>query len=103
MVNIDQQPMDDVLSGAFEGGITYWASAANFVSADEPRGSEYTDKYYTPKNCVWELITEDGKVTLTYNKLWDAIEEHKGLPEDWDADDYDTIVQMACFGEIVYG
>jgi len=104
MITVDQELMEDVLAGAFEGGINYWADKSRLISSDEPRGDVLSNTYYAPKNFVWKLHTvEDGPTELTEAKLKAAIANHKGDPEDWDADDYDTIVQMACFGEIVYG
>lgn len=101
---INQTLMEDVLSGAFEGGSTYWVDSAVLVSSDEPRGDIMSDKYYTPKNFIWTLNTEDGPVKLYSNKLETAIKSHEGDFEDWDANDYDTILQKACFDNcVVYG
>ena len=100
---VNQQLIEDVLAGAFEGGIGYWANNATLLSSSEPRGDVLSETYYAPKDFVWSLETEDGNAELTEVKLKEAIVNHKGDPEDWDANDYDIIVQKACFGEIVYG
>jgi hypothetical protein len=98
---VTQSLMNDVLIGAFEGGLEWCLRA--FVCADEPRGGVESDSFYAPKNFVWNLRTEDGPTSFNQAKLAKAIQAHPGDPDNWDVCDYDEIVQMACFDEVIYG
>jgi len=105
--------LDDVIITAVEGGIGYWSICDSYK-----RGND------KPTTAEIEELEEDG-VTRTGNKfsinremMKDAMD--KALAErmlnkralaaiimedagDLDADDADSIVQIGCFGRVIFG
>lgn len=91
----------DIIITAVEGGINYWAEILAYTSADG-RGSV-------------TLADEDGDVyTVTAGQATEAARKVVELypntqgadyirVNDIDAEAADMIVQVACYGEIVYG
>ena len=116
--NIKSENVDDVMTTAAYGGITYWAvepSQADFDAA--PKGAhtikeeESGDVFYLTPAKVKQAIVEvaDGKHTnreiagyvQSAFQYWTA---EDGIDcGDIDASAADCIVQVACFGEVIYG
>lgn len=116
-VTINQRDIDDIMSIALEGGITYWCDRAEVI------GGEYLGEYAS------DQISRGGKLklydaeenkqyTLTLPKLLKGIEafiewdrgDHELVTHDKridvsriDAEIADQIIQLALFGEIIYG
>lgn len=107
--------IDCLMSTAFDSGISYWASDW-WVSKEPEADYQFTS----------DVIARDGEITvvewaedteettehvLTLEKVLKGITlwmNHSGrsysyLVENGDAEDGDCVVQMALFGEIVYG
>lgn len=103
----------DLLITAVEGGINYWASVSDYrpdegsvTVHDEEDGDTYsvtTDtiatavgKFMRGENgCQFIESAGDGQFKLS-NRT-------NGEDGDYDAGDADCILQIACFGEVVYG
>lgn len=114
-VNITSQDIDDIMVCALEGGINYWCRKAKvngkylgeYASDQISRGGTLT-LYDAESSDKWELTL--GKF-LNGMKL--AIEQGFGAwvnPADGsidvgdiDTDAADAIVQLALFGEVVFG
>lgn len=103
--------IDGVIITAFEGGINYWADEAKVVDGDY-KGATYAAEVPTRGGAV--LIhdySEDEWHTLTLDKMVEGIKAYfnKGfinpnaIIDDYDASDADCMIQLALFGEIVYG
>lgn len=114
-VNITSQDINDIMVCALEGGINYWCRQAKVVGkylgeyASDQISCGGTLKLYDAESSdVWELTLDKF---LNGMKL--AIEQGIGLsvnPADGsidtceiDADAADAIVQLALFGEVVFG
>lgn len=116
----------DVLTTALEGGIGYWSQAARMVRAAdgshvavvlhpeepgdfEPKRVELADVLRALElaatgdvRYVSERVERTARALLTYSKLAYAAGADDQAP-DYDAGDADAIVQVAAFGEVVYG
>ncbi len=111
---ITGQDIDDIMSAALDGGITYWCSRAEVVG--EYLG-EYASEQISRGGSLILYDTEDGhSFELTLEKflnglqLW--VENIRSFSlafdgrldmDEIDADVADAIVQYALFNEIVYG
>ena len=115
-ISISEEDIDDIMTTALEGGITYWCRKAKVEG-------EYLGEYASEqiaRGGVLKLypVDEDKTYTLTLEKLLKGIEQamqEQYFPnyERWsvdgidtcnvDADVADVIIQFALFGEIVYG
>lgn len=111
---VSGQDIDDIMSSALDGGITYWCGKAEVV--DEYLG-EYASDQISRGGSLKLYDIEDGTVfELTLEKflnglrLW--VENIRSFAlafanrleiDEIDAVSADVIVQYALFGEIVYG
>lgn len=111
---ITGQDIDDIMSAALDGGITYWCSRAEVV---EEYLGEYASEQISRGGSLILYDTEDGhSFELTLEKflnglqLW--VENIRSFSlafdgrldmDEIDADVADAIVQYALFNEIVYG
>ena len=112
--DVSGQDIDDIMSSALDGGITYWCGKAEVV--DEYLG-EYASDQISRGGSLKLYDIEDGTVfELTLEKflnglrLW--VENIRSFAlafanrleiDEIDAVSADVIVQYALFGEIVYG
>lgn len=115
-IRVTSEDIDDIMATALEGGITCWCDKATVVG-------EYLGEFAS------EQISRDGKLKLhdaeddvdyelTLNKLLNGI--RKAIEQDdyshysWfdgneldtcmiDADVADLIIQLAIFGDVIYG
>lgn len=115
-VIVTQEDIDDIMAGALEGGITYWCCKAEVVEDDYY--GEYASEQISRGGslCLYDNET-DEKYVLTLDKFLKGIRLaiKDGYRNDWFSDDArldcgmidgeaaDIIVQMALFGEVVYG
>ena len=119
-VEISDELIENVLCSAFEGGIVYWA---NNISCEDIKDMHkvggYKHEYLTKtekEDAVMYIHTmEGGKVKITKSLILEALQQmgdpknkctkalSRILNEEYDADDADLAVQIACFGEVVYG
>lgn len=112
--------VQDIVDTAAYGGITYWAvepTQANFDAAPEGaftfRDGDEEDGgvHYVIKDQIRRAIVEVAEGQHTNDRIRDYVRsafdnwtEEDGIDcGDIDADAADCIVQVACFGEVVYG
>lgn len=111
---ITGQDIDDIMSAALDGGITYWCGKAEVV---EEYLGEYASEQISRGGSLILYNIEDGQsFELTLEKflnglqLW--VENIRSFSlafdgrldmDEIDADVADAIVQYALFNEIVYG
>lgn len=108
--SVTDQFIDDTLCTALEGGINYWARSA--VSSAMPDDAEWTSDALSRGSDI-DIVDDDGEHhTLTKAAFIKATrafcKARKTTParlEDDvpDAADADAIVQIALFGEVIYG
>lgn len=108
MENLEDSDMDDVLVTAFEGGINYWCNKVKVIN-DDYKGGEYASNVVSRGGELELDVDESTPVRLNKTKLHTALHLYKdkfGKPfdiETHDAGDADVLVQLAVFGEVVYG
>ena len=114
-IKVSDKDIDDILCAAFEGGISYWAIKAR-PKNDNFFGASYASDAMT-KGATIIIETDDGQsLELTKDKFMDGLQkaatrcnhlfkmEGDGLDIGYiDANAADVIVQMAVFGEPIYG
>lgn len=103
---VTQEQIDDVVTTALEGGISYWCDGVRIKEGFEPK-EEY--KYLS------DVLTRGGLLELydSEDDLWltldlEYIIKYAGQMEfnfeDYDAIDADALIQRAVFeGEVIYG
>lgn len=113
-VKLSKEDIDDIMAAALEGGITYWCKRAEVVGnylgdyASEQISRGGILKLYDSEN--------DDIYELTLDKFINgfAIAFRNGFDNSWtdgdkvdtcqiDSADADTIVQLALFGEVIFG
>ena len=112
-IELSNQRIADVLTGAFEGGSTYWIQS---VTPRFKTHSEYSEPAsYEPENFVDRLIIAEDEedsfhFTLTtidegLQIMADKYSRHMAdlINENDDADTSDVLLQCILFGDIVYG
>ena len=119
-VPITDEMIEDILCSAFEGGITYWAGNVSCKDKEDmQKTGGYKSEYLTKtKKKDAKLIihtVDDNKMPITKKSIIDALQKMddpkngcrkalgRVLDETYDAGDADLVLQMACFGEVVYG
>lgn len=108
-LDVSDEMIGDIIDGAEEQGIGYWAeqsthdiNAKTFTFIETEEGEEHHLSYEDIANAMKQLI--EHKVSVN-----DSIREAITLDvidKDgcrMDAEAYDVIIQVACFGEITYG
>ncbi len=112
-VEVDNECIDDIMSTALEGGITYWCDDAevvgdylgNYASEQISRGG--TLKLHdTEEDKTYELTREKfltGLAKVVGERGLDVLIKGKVDASNIDAEDADAIIQYAIFGEVVYG
>ena len=117
---ISDELIEFILCGCFEGGSTYWAESVSCEDKkDMHKVGGYKSDYLTrtkKKDAVMYIHTiEDDKHPITKKSIIDALQKMDDqkngctkalgriLDETYDAGDADLVLQMACFGEVVYG
>ena len=100
--------IDDILAGCFEGGSNYWIDEVEIKRLGD-NGNYYglASTQITRYGLI--LIHSDGESNSLYKrKFLKGCQQYanrygKFEFENFDADDYDQILQYALFNEIVYG
>lgn len=115
-VIVTQEDIDDIMAGALEGGITYWCCKAEVVEDDYY--GEYASEQISRGGSLRLYDNEDDEqYILTLDKFLKGLRLaiKDGYGNDWFSDDArldyamidgeaaDIIVQMALFGEVVFG
>ena len=119
-IQISDELIEFILCGAFEGGSTYWATNVSCKDKEDMKKvGGYKSDYLTrtkKKDAVMFIHTmEDDKRPITKKSIIDALQKMDDpengctkalgriLDETYDSGDADLVLQMACFGEVVYG
>ena len=119
-VPITDEMIEDILCSAFEGGITYWADNVSCKdNKDMQKVGGYKHEYLTKtkkKDAVMFIHTMEGeKYKITKKSIIDGLQKMDNseygctkalkriLDETYDAYDTDIVVQIACFGKVIYG
>ncbi len=104
-VNVTDYDIDCILSGCFEGGSNYWI---NSVTVKDFKGQDCASKVVGSGGTI--IIQYDGeKAELTQDMMIKGLNlyytkyENPLAIEDMDAGDYDSILQYALLGDLVYG
>ena len=110
------QDIDDIMVGALEGGINYWADSADVI--EEKRVADWGHEQIARGGVLMIHDFEDDvtheltlEKFLTGFKLWfengydncGAVSANEVDCGMIDASDADCIIQFALFGEVVYG
>jgi hypothetical protein len=99
---------------AFEGGINYWCAGAHHLLDDDnkvvgwkimpDRDKAVSVDYDQIRAAVRQLANGEVQVNDQIRQwIRDSIGDQDNIGCYIDADAADVIVQVACFGEIVYG
>lgn len=110
-VEVSDERIKDVLIGAFEGGSNYW-----YWITDQSHKGHPADVIMDHED-GWVKIKDDeegcmGEFTLTKQALYDGLQKMANqyafhfndvMEENDDAVTADVLLQMALFGELVYG
>lgn len=98
---VTAEEIDDVVTTALEGGITYWCDQA---TTDVDLGDNYLSEMLAKGATIKLHDSEEDKWhDLTIDKLIKAMEEIRFSFEDYDAGDADQLIQQAIFGKVIYG
>lgn len=115
-VIVTQEDIDEIMVLALEGGINYWCNEAE-VAEDEYYGEFASEQVSRGGSLKLHDSEIDRTCTLTLDKFIKGVQLAiaEGYGSDWLGDDArldtgmmdgeaaDIIVQMALFGEVVYG
>ena len=120
-LEISDELIEFILCSAFEGGSTYWANNVSCKdNKDMKKVGGWKHKYLTKtkkKDAVMYIHeSETGeKYQITKKLIIDALQKMDDpengctkalgriLDETYDAGDADLVLQIVCFGEVVYG
>lgn len=120
---INEQQIADMMVGAIEGGSSYWCSGIHLVSVKNPESLWYSNPETYKSDFVTIKVIEDdpssemsdGIHYIDKTKMEKAFQlmaefgNPKGfhlrnlLEENWDSETADVFLQLATFGEVVYG
>lgn len=112
MAMVTDENIDDIMTTALEGGISYWCSKAETVG---PYLGEYASDQISRGGMLLLHDSEEPKIyELTLDKFLKGLRLYlKDFPclvtedgldtGDIDAEGADCIVQLSLFGEVVYG
>lgn len=106
-VEVTDQTLDDIIVTALEGGIGYWCQASVY---------EHTEGQ--PHRAIVHQLNEDESgyehrgMTIDRAAIIDGLKRlapkystqlGRLVNDDYDSDDADVVVQMALFGDVIYG
>jgi len=117
-LEISDELIENVLVCAFDSGSTYWANNISCEDNEDMKKvggwkHEYLTKTKKKDAVMYIHDAETGeKYPMTKKSIIDALQKldteypeilDRILNEQYDADDADIALQMACFGKIVFG
>lgn len=100
---VSQEQVDDVLVTAFEGGISYWCSEIRESKPPSDPTTYHSDTLTRGGELELYVIDERKWYKLTLDRLLEAFGDMEFDFDDYDAGNADAAVQVAVFGEVVYG
>ena len=110
LIIVSDSDIDECITGAFEGGSNYWLGKVK-VKDNDYKGAKYASDVISLGGELILTTTEGESHLLTEAKMIDGFQKYldnngMNYPFDYgnpDAYTYDTILQYALFGELVYG
>jgi hypothetical protein len=109
-LDVSDEVITDIIDGAEEGGIGYWASRSvndltnrTLTITDDQDNKPTTITYDQIVNAISDLV--NGRVSIS-SSIRDAITSDLASGDYgcyMDATCYDVIIQVALFGDVVYG
>ncbi|MGQ7794456.1 hypothetical protein ACUN0C_18780 [Faunimonas sp. B44] len=109
MIVLNKQEVADLMITAIEGGSTYWLESCYLQVGTTTEKPWYADPDLYRQDFTLRLEFDGEVDVLTKNKLEKAEglmpRERLGrvLCGEYDAEDADVFLQLALFGEVVYG
>ena len=112
-VTLTQQDIDDIMTTALEGGITGWCNQVEVVG--EQLGRSASEQISKGRSLILYDMESSDKWELTLKKFLNGVklyfedgchvQVNDGSIDtgDIDANDADCIIQLALFGEVVFG
>lgn len=107
--NITNEDIEDILIGAFEGGINYWCCSVSPKEGwnDSNKDKDIYDILFENGTLILEDIETDDTWELDLEKVKKGISmyirDYKADIDEFDGESYDCIIQYALFDEIVFG
>lgn len=108
-MRLSVEDIDDLMSMALDGGITYWCRRAE-VNEEDYYGDYASEQIARGGSLTLYDAESEDKWVLTLDKLMHGLVlalENGELtsvdPDDWDADTADIVVQLGLFDTIVFG
>ena len=120
-IEISDELIESILCSCFEGGSTYWADNVSCKDREDMKKvGGYKSEYLTKTKKKDAVLYIHGMYTsekhpITNKSIIDALQKMDNpkhgctralgmiLDESYDSGDADLVLQMACFGEVVYG
>lgn len=114
-IKVNAEDIDDIMACALEGGITYWCDEAKVV--DEYLGEYASDQISRGGELLLHDMEENEECLLDKKKFLRGLKiflnnsegkickldsGYEVDPANIDANDADSIIQYAIFGELVY-
>lgn len=106
-IEVSDQTLDDIIVTALEGGIGYWCQASVYEHEDgKPHRAvvhqlNKDESGYRRRGMVIDraaIIDGLKKLAPKYSTQLSRL-----VNDDYDSDDADVVVQVALFGEVIYG
>ena len=118
-IEISDEMIENLLCSAFEGGSNYWTNWVNIADKkDAKKVGGYLSEYLTTtklKDAKLIVCTDNDEIEITKKSIIDALQKMDNpkykhtkalkeiIAETYDAGHADCVLQMACFGEVIYG
>lgn len=101
-VKISDDDLYNILDAAFYSGISYWCGGVDVINPVE--GAKYLGEHVTGGGTL-KLYDDDGNSHgLTKAKMLKGLALYGNHDyEQYDAGDADSVVQLALFGQVIYG
>lgn len=113
----DDQKLQDLLTSAFEGGVSYWCEIIRYEGPKDIKKALTYKHIELPfiEGCavIIKADDEEQEYKVTRETLVRGLEVlknsdykwhyHNYVEENWDAETADVVLQCGLFGEIVYG
>ena len=106
-IEIKDEQIDNWLSTAFEGGINYWCDRIE-IKDNDYKGTEYASECISKGGIIIIEDKEINKQNILDALVWLSNNKYRYVLDrlingGYDADDVDTLFQVACFGNVIYG
>lgn len=102
---ITAEEIDDIMTTALEGGITYWCGEVRVREHFEPKEDyNYASEVISRGGVLQLWDSEEEKwLNLDIDRLLQGLSESNFFYDNYDAGNVDEVIQKAVFGEVVYG